>query len=34
MPAKAIIGLLLGFGGVCIIFYEHLQDFFKSGFSD
>lgn len=27
IPAKAIIGLLLGFGGVCIIFYEHLQDF-------
>lgn len=27
IPVKAIIGLLLGFGGVCIIFYEHLQDF-------
>jgi len=27
IPAKAIVGLLLGFGGVCIIFYEHLQDF-------
>lgn len=27
IPRKAIIGLLLGFGGVCIIFYEHLQDF-------
>jgi drug/metabolite transporter (DMT)-like permease len=27
LPQKAIIGLLLGFGGVCIIFYEHLQDF-------
>jgi drug/metabolite transporter (DMT)-like permease len=32
MPGKAIIGLLLGFGGVCIIFYEHLQDFFNPGF--
>jgi len=32
MPAKAIIGMLLGFGGVCIIFYEHLDDFFKSDF--
>ena len=27
MPGKAIIGLLLGFGGVCIIFYDHLHDF-------
>jgi drug/metabolite transporter (DMT)-like permease len=32
MPGKAIIGLLLGFGGVCIIFYEHLQDFFNPDF--
>ena len=27
MPVKAIVGLLLGFGGVCVIFYDHLQDF-------
>ena len=27
LPQKALIGLLLGFGGVCVIFYEHLQDF-------
>ena len=27
IPARAIIGLLLGFGGVCIIFYDHLRDF-------
>ena len=32
IPARAIVGLVLGFGGVCIIFYEHLQDFFKSDF--
>jgi drug/metabolite transporter (DMT)-like permease len=32
LPRKAIIGLLLGFGGVCIIFYEHLQDFFIADF--
>jgi drug/metabolite transporter (DMT)-like permease len=32
IPRKAIIGLLLGFGGVCIIFYEHLQDFFNPNF--
>lgn len=27
IPLKAIIGLVLGFGGVCVIFSEHLQDF-------
>jgi len=27
MPLKALIGLLLGFGGVCIIFYDHISDF-------
>ena len=32
IPRKAIIGLLLGFGGVCIIFYEHLQDFLIADF--
>ncbi len=32
IPSKAIIGLLLGFGGVCIIFYEHLSDFLKPDF--
>lgn len=32
LPAKAIAGLLLGFGGVCIIFYEHLLDFLEPGF--
>jgi drug/metabolite transporter (DMT)-like permease len=32
IPSKAIMGLLLGFGGVCIIFYEHLQDFFNPDF--
>ncbi len=31
-PALAMIGLLLGFGGVCIIFYEHLQDFLIADF--
>lgn len=29
---KAIIGLMLGFGGVCIIFYEHLEDFLVADF--
>ncbi len=32
LPRNAIIGLLLGFGGVCVIFYEHLQDFFIPDF--
>lgn len=32
IPARAILGLVLGFGGVCIIFYEHLDDFFKRDF--
>lgn len=32
IPAKAVLGLLLGFGGVCIIFYEHLKDFLNPEF--
>lgn len=32
IPAKAIAGFLLGFGGICIIFYEHLDDFFNARF--
>lgn len=32
MPAKAIIGMLLGFAGVCIIFYDHLADFLNPRF--
>jgi drug/metabolite transporter (DMT)-like permease len=32
MPAKAIVGLLLGFTGICVIFYEHLHDFLNSDF--
>ena len=32
IPAKAIIGMLLGFGGVCVIFYEHFRDFFNADF--
>jgi drug/metabolite transporter (DMT)-like permease len=32
IPRKAIVGLFMGFGGVCIIFYEHLQDFFIADF--
>lgn len=29
---KPMIGLVIGFAGVCIIFYEHLQDFFNKDF--
>ncbi|MES1214581.1 MAG: EamA family transporter [Bacteroidota bacterium] len=32
ISSKAVIGLLIGFGGVCIIFYEHLQDFLNADF--
>lgn len=32
MPRKAIIGMTLGFAGVCIVFYEHLGDFLKPDF--
>jgi drug/metabolite transporter (DMT)-like permease len=32
IPALAIVGLLLGFGGVCVIFYEHFDEFFDSQF--
>lgn len=32
LPRQAITGLLLGFGGVCIIFYDHLQDFLNPEF--
>lgn len=33
IPLKAIFGILLGFAGVCIIFYEHLNDFANPEFS-
>lgn len=29
---RAILGFIIGFAGVCIIFYEHLHDFLNSGF--
>lgn len=32
MPVLAVSGLLLGFGGVCIIFYDHLNDFLNPQF--
>lgn len=31
-PATAIVGLLLGFTGICVIFYEHLHNFLNPGF--
>lgn len=33
LPRKAIVGLLLGFGGICIIFSDHLKDFLNAGFT-
>ena len=32
MPLLAITGLILGFGGVCIIFYDHLNEFLDPKF--
>jgi drug/metabolite transporter (DMT)-like permease len=32
LPRQALIGLLLGFLGVCIIFYDHLNDFLNADF--
>jgi len=32
LSRKTIIGLLLGFTGICVIFYEHLDDFFDAKF--
>jgi drug/metabolite transporter (DMT)-like permease len=31
-PVKAVIGLLLGFAGICVIFYDHLKDFLNADF--
>lgn len=33
LPNQAMLGLLLGFGGVCVIFYEHLKDFLNPDFT-
>ena len=32
LPRQALLGLLMGFGGICIIFYEHLKDFLNPDF--
>jgi drug/metabolite transporter (DMT)-like permease len=32
LSKKAITGLIIGFAGICIIFYEHLHDFLNSDF--
>jgi drug/metabolite transporter (DMT)-like permease len=32
IPVKSIWGLILGFAGVCIIFYDHLKDFLNPDF--
>ena len=32
ISSKTIFGLLLGFTGICVIFYEHLNDFFNAEF--
>jgi len=32
IPKKAFIGMMMGFGGICIVFYEHLHDFLNADF--
>jgi drug/metabolite transporter (DMT)-like permease len=32
MKTRALVGLLLGFAGICVIFYEHLHDFIDPDF--
>lgn len=32
LKPKAIAGLLVGFAGICVIFYEHLHDFLNADF--
>lgn len=32
IPSRALKGFLLGFGGICVIFYEHLVDFLNPEF--
>ncbi len=32
LKSKTLIGLLLGFAGICVIFYEHLHDFVNPDF--
>lgn len=32
LAPKAIIGFILGFAGICVIFYDHLHDFFNADF--
>ncbi|MET0638314.1 MAG: EamA family transporter [Chitinophagaceae bacterium] len=32
LPRKALLGFFLGFGGICIIFYEHLNELFQPAF--
>jgi drug/metabolite transporter (DMT)-like permease len=32
IPGKAILGLLIGFGGICVIFSEHLKDLLEPAF--
>jgi drug/metabolite transporter (DMT)-like permease len=32
LKPRAIVGLLIGFAGICVIFYEHLSDFLNADF--
>lgn len=32
LPAKALIGIGVGFSGICVIFFDHLRDFLNADF--
>jgi hypothetical protein len=33
VPKRAVLGVILGFGGICLVFFEHLIDFMNPSFS-
>lgn len=33
MPLQAILGIVIGFGGICVVFSQHLSDFFNPDFT-
>lgn len=32
LPLKAILGFIIGFAGICVVFYEHFHDFLNAEF--
>lgn len=33
IPGKAVLGIIIGFAGICVIFFEHLRDFLNPDFT-